>query len=86
MNSRRAWLTRYLIRWPEKKPLDSAINTELGEVVMREEDVTVQEFNNNLHFASSIQPNTPVIDAQERGIFRNRVISHHGDGSELFLN
>ena len=70
----------------KKKSLDSAINTGLGEVASREEeDVTVQELSNNLHFASSIQPNTPVIDAQERGMFRNRVISHHGDGSELFL-
>jgi hypothetical protein len=78
-------LVNPVLTWPEKS-LDPAINTGLGEVALREEDVTVQEFNNNLHFASSIQPNTPVIDAQERGIFRNRVISHHSDGSELFLN
>jgi len=53
----------------------------------REEDVTVQEFNdNNPHFASSIQPNTPAIDAQERGVFRNRVISHNHDSSKLSLN
>ena len=50
-----------------KKSLDSAINTGLGELASREEeDVTVQEFNNNLRFASSIQPNTPVIDAHIR--------------------
>jgi len=67
------------------KSLDSdVINAGPGS---REEDVTVQEFNaNNLHFASSIQPNTPAIDAQERGVFRSRVISHHYNGSELFLN
>jgi ABC-type nitrate/sulfonate/bicarbonate transport system substrate-binding protein len=54
---------------------------------LREEDVTIQEFNdNNLHFASSIQPNTPAIDAQERGVFISRIISHHYDSSELILN
>jgi hypothetical protein len=61
------------------------INAELGEITLREEDVTVQQFNNNnLHFTSSIQPNTPAIDAQERGMFRNRVVSQHHDGSESF--
>jgi len=68
------------------KSLDSMTNTGLGENTFIEEDVTVQEFNHNLHFASSVQPNTPAIDAQERGVFRNRVTSHHHDGSELFLD
>lgn len=64
-----------------KKSLDSV---RFHEITLGEEDVTVQEFNKNLRFTSSIQPNTPAIDAQERGIFRNRVISHH-DGSESYV-